>query len=135
MDFKKIINWGWSLRFEFVKYFVTGIGAVVLDMVSLIFFKEICGTSATIAVLINQPIVLLYVFFVNKFWSFRDKSMPHRQMIRFFVTAGCNYLISFLIMYIFHDKIGFDYKLVRLTNIALGVSWNFLLYKYWIYRP
>jgi putative flippase GtrA len=38
-------------------------------------------------------------------------------------------------MYVFNHGFGFDYRLVRICSIALMVSWNFFLYKYWVYKP
>ncbi len=29
---------------------------------------------------------------------------------------------------------GIDYKLVRISNIIIAVAWNFLIYKYWVYK-
>lgn len=124
----------WSLRREFAKYFLVGISAVAFDMGTLIAAKELLNIPATPAVVVNQALVLVYVFLVNKYWSFRNRDVPHKQVVRFVMLAAFNYGFSVFTMYMFHDTIGFDYRLVRLGTIALMVSWNFFLYKYWVYR-
>lgn len=128
-------NYLWSLRREFAKYFIVGISAVVFDMGTLIAAKELLDIPATPAVVVNQALVLVYVFTVNKYWSFRNREVPHKQLMRFASLAVFNYGFSVLTMYLFHDHLGFDYRLVRLGTIAVMVSWNFFLYKYWVYRP
>lgn len=130
---KKSVIYLWSLRREFAKYFIIGIFGVILDMSSMILFKEIFGLAPITAVIVNQVFLLVYVFLLNKYWSFRNKEMPHKQIIRFLTLAGFNYFVSVFAMYIFNHKLEFDYRLVRLATIALAVSWNFFLYKYWVY--
>lgn len=131
---KKIFVYFWSLRREFSKYFAIGFSGVVLDMVSLILFKEIFGWWPTFAVMVNQVVLLGFIFSANKYWTFRDKTMPHKQVVRFLLLAGFNYLFSVLTMYVFNHRLGFDYRWVRILTIALMVTWNFLLYKYWVYQ-
>ena len=122
-----------NILHQFAKYFITGISGVILDMVTLILFKEIFGWLPVVAVIVNQILLLGYIFLINKYWTFKNKEIPHKQIIRFLILAGFNYLFSVFVMYIFNHKFGFDYRLVRLASIASMVSWNFFLYKYWIY--
>jgi len=124
----------WSLRVQFVKYFVVGISGVFFDLATLIVFKEKFGWTPVVAVVVNQLILLSYNFTLNKYWSFKDRAMPHKQIVRYLILAGCNYIFSVGMMYIFNHKLGFDYRLVRLVTIAAMVMWNFFLYKYWVYK-
>jgi putative flippase GtrA len=130
---KKTLTFFWSHRVQFSKYFTVGVSAVVIDMISLIFLKEFLGIKPVIAVIINQVFIIFYVFLLNKHWSFKEKGETHRQIIRFFVVVVYNYCFSVAAMYIFNHKLNFDYRLVRLGSIILAVSWNFFLYKYWVY--
>lgn len=131
----KIILRLWSARKEFVKYFIIGITAFILDIGSLFVLKKIVGLSAVVAVTIYQPPIILGVFYLNKHWSFRAGGITHRQMIKFVSLAAINYAISVIWIYLIHDRAGVQYILARTVNIALAVAWNFLLYKYWVYRP
>lgn len=131
---KKIILRIWSMRQQFVRYFVIGIGAVILDVGSLYLLKEFLHLPPVVAVVINGIFILNYVFFLNKYWAFKSTGVTHKQMIRFFILAGVNYGVAIAWMYIFNHKFGFYYLFVRLANIALSVAWNFLLYKFWVYK-
>jgi putative flippase GtrA len=131
---KKIILHFWSMRHQFVKYFIIGIGAVILDVGSLYLLKQNLHLRAFVAVVINGIFVLSYVFFLNKYWAFKSSGISHKQIIRFLILSGVNYAIAIGCMYIFNEKLGFNYLVVRLSNVALSVAWNFLLYKYWVYR-
>ena len=131
---KKTLAYFWSIRQQFTKYFITGVSAVILDISSLAFFKEVLYFTPLEAIIVNQFFLLAYVFFVNKYWSFKSTDITHRQMIRFLILSGVNYLISVTWMWLWNERLGFNYLGVRIVNVALSVSWNFLLYKYWIYK-
>ncbi len=59
--------------------------------------------------------------------------MPHKQVVRYLILAGWNYLFAIFTMYLISEVMGYDYRIVRLGTIAMAVSWNFFLYKYWVY--
>ena len=99
------------------------------------------------AVALNQILIINYVFFLNKYWSFKSDGQTVKQMIKFGVLMAWNYVFAILWMWLFTQLISFTlevnlfggtrdlwYLVVRLVNILLAVSWNFLLYKYWVYR-
>ncbi|OIO18910.1 MAG: hypothetical protein AUJ23_02845 [Candidatus Magasanikbacteria bacterium CG1_02_32_51] len=134
MQFKKIILYVWSIRHQFTKYFIVGISGLFLDIGTLIFLKEFFGLNATIAVVLNQILMLTYNFLLNKYWSFKNKEIPHKQLIRYLILAGFNYLFSVGVMYLFNHIMNYDYRLIRVCTIAVMVMWNFFLYKYWVYK-
>lgn len=129
-----LLNYLYSLRHQFAKYFIVGFSGLFLDMGTLIVFKEYFGWTPVLVVVVNQIFLLIYNFTLNKYWSFKSKTLPHKQIVRYLILAGCNYLFSILIMYFFSHKMGWDYRLVRLSTIIVMVIWNFFLYKYWVYR-
>ncbi len=124
----------WSWRHQFIKYFIIGISGVVLDMGLLWLFKEKGKIRAVEAVALTQIFTLSYNFLLNKYWAFKNKGLNHKQMIRYLLTAGANYVFAVVFMWVFNEKMGFNYLIVRLASIAIMVSWNFLLYRFWIFR-
>ena len=130
---KKLITYLWSLRHQFVKYFIIGFSGVILDISSLFLLKNYGHLRPVWAVVINQIFLLNYVFFLNKYWAFKVQGFAHKQAVRFLVVAGFNYVISIGWMIVFNEKFGLNYLIVRTANIAIAVAWNFLLYRYWVY--
>ena len=131
---KKTFSYFWSVRHQFTKYLIVGISGVFLDLATLIFFKEFFGFNATVAVVCNQILMLTYNFLLNKYWSFKNKEIPQKQIVRYLILAGFNYFFSVGVMYLFNHLVNYDYRLVRIATIAVMVLWNFFLYKYWVYR-
>ncbi|MBI4992779.1 MAG: GtrA family protein [Candidatus Magasanikbacteria bacterium] len=132
--FKKLITNAWSLRHQFFRYFCVGFSAFILDMGSLMLLKEVFDWKPITAVIANQVFIIAYVFLLNKYWSFDSKELDHRQLVRFLILVGFNYAVSITTMYIFNHRLAFDYRLVRIGTIILATCWNFLSYKYWVYR-
>lgn len=124
----------WSHRREFAKYFIIGFSGFVLDIGSLYLLKQHFGFNQVVAVSINQPPLILYVFLLNKKWSFKSAGQTKEQVIRFVTLCLINYGISIAWMWFFSHELGLNYQIARVSNIALAVSWNFLLYKYWVYK-
>ena len=119
---------------EFLKYFTIGVSSFVLDLGTLFVFKEYFHLSPVSAVVINQILIINFVFFLNKYWAFRSDGLKGREAGRFLLIASLNYLISIVWMTFFNHYLGFNYLLVRLANVILGVSWYFLFYKHFVYR-
>lgn len=122
-------------RDEFMNYAVVGGSSFAIDVITLTAIKEIFAIPAYIAVLINQAIVIVYNFTLNKHWTFKNKAMPHKQFVKYLAVYGFNYVVSFLFMYLFNERHGIHYLIVRTGTVMLSVSWNFLLYKYWVFGP
>lgn len=131
---KRTAKYFWSVREQFIKYFVVGISGLFLDIFLLAFFTRVLGQNPTLSLIFTQLVVLVYNFSLNKYWSFANRELPHRQIVRYLVLAGFNYIFSLIVMYVFNESLGFDEILVRIATIALMVSWNFFLYKYWVYK-
>lgn len=115
-------------------YVVIGGSAFVLDMGSLILFKEILNVRPVVTVIFSQIIIINYVFFLNKHFSFQSLGQTRRQMIKFYLLAGWNYLFGIGWMGFLNEVWNWNYLAVRVAGIALAVSWNFLLYKFWVYK-
>lgn len=123
----------WQWRHQFIKYFLVGISGLALDIGLLWVLKEKWHVRATTALVFSQIVVLSYNFTLNKYWAFGSKGLSHRQLVRYLITVGGNYIFSIVCMWIFNERLGFNYVLVRLVSIASMVSWNFLLYRFWIF--
>lgn len=130
----RLIQHLWSLRQQFAKYFLIGITAFVLDIGSLYLLKEYADLSPVISIVLNQIVIVNLVFYLNKTWSFQSIGQTHKQIIRFYILAVVNYLISIIWMGAMHNYLHINYLIARIANIILAVAWNFLLYRYWVYH-
>lgn len=119
----------------FARYFFVGITGLVMDVGLLYISKEYFGIRPVVALFGTQILVIAYVFFMNRHWSFKSTSVStRRQLAKFLIVLAGNYVVSIVLMYIGYDILNIHYQIVRIGTVALSVSWNFLLYNYWVYR-
>jgi putative flippase GtrA len=79
---------------SFFKYLTIGVSTVALDFLSLIGLKHLLFLSATVAVALNQLLVWVFNFSLNKHLTFKNKALPYTQFLRYCLLAG--FLITFL---------------------------------------
>ena len=130
---KKLFSYFLSVKKQLAKFLIVGLSSLALDIISLVFLKEVLGLTPVQAVITNQILVISFVFFMNKYWSFGQPLKTMQQIWRFLLVAGFNYLFSVVAMYLFNSLLGLDYLLIRVATIASMSVWNFFLYKYWVY--
>ena len=121
-------------RKQFLKYLIVGFVSFLSEyglFSSLFLFLKL---HELIANTIALGIVFWLNFLLNKFWSFESKGDIGRQVILYFLLFVFN--MSFSNVFIYLSSEVFDiYPLVsKIIAMALIVIWNFLLYKYIIYR-
>ena len=119
---------------QFRRYFTVGCSGVVLDLATLYLLKTIIGLTPVVAVIINQLGMAVYIFLLNKYWVFGSSGAFTRQAARYITLTMVNYVIAIGWMWFFNSYLGFNYLLMRLANIALATVWNFLLYRFFVYR-
>jgi len=130
---KKFIKHFWQNRFQFLKYTIIGSSGFVLDMLTLVALKEGLGLNPVVAVVVNQLFMINYIFFLNKYWTFRSKGIARDQMFRFWMLMLWNYSFAIVIMWIGNTVLEINYIYVRILSIMVTVTWNFILYKHWVF--
>lgn len=119
---------------QIAKFLLVGVSSAMLDLGLLVVLKEQLHLRPFLAVAIDQIIVISFNFLVNKFWSFGSKTLSVKQLIRYLSLVGFNYCSSIVLMYIFSEIIGINYLIVRVGSIGLLMSFNFVMYKHWVYK-
>ena len=131
---KKVCSIFLEEKIKFLRYLVVGFSGLFLDIGTLYILSRTFGINPTLAVCINQVILIGYNFTLNKYWTFGGGGMPHKQFVRYLVLVTFNYIFSGIVMYGFNEIGGYDEILVRIGAIAIMTLWNFILYKNWVYK-
>lgn len=121
-------------RREVFRYLMVGGSGFFLDVGVLYLIKQVVGASAIWGVVCSQTVVIIYNFFLNKYWSFQSVNNVSGQFVRYLCVVAMNYCAGVSAMYLLHDIFGYHYIGVRIITVGFFVPINFLLYKYWIYK-
>jgi putative flippase GtrA len=111
------------VRREFGKYFVIGCSDFLFDIATLFLFKEYLHLTPVEAVILNQALLLNYVFLMNKYWSFKAKGPTRAQIVRFYSVAAMNYGISVAWMWFFYRAFSPRYlspRKIQLFSLSSG---------------
>ncbi|WP_158703259.1 GtrA family protein [Pseudonocardia dioxanivorans] len=118
---------------RFAIYVAVGLAGFAVDFGLLVFFREVVGTPVWVATTIAFWASLAVVFLTNKYVTFGARGMAHRQIVRYFVLLGVNYLATLGIIAL-ADRLGVGYQVGKVVAVAMTTLWNFFVYQLWVFR-
>ena len=137
--FKKAWNLIWQICCwqpfrQFIKYGIVGSSSVIIDMGLLFIFTEFFGVWYMFSAIIAQSVAVVFNFLMNRNWSFRSGGIMRRQMVKYFLLLGFNYLYQLGALWFFVELFHLHYLLAKVFISMIMVSWNFLMFKYVVYK-
>ncbi|MCW0213806.1 MAG: GtrA family protein [Pseudonocardia sp.] len=114
-------------------YIGVGLVGFCLDFGLLLLFREVVGTPVWVAATIAFWGSLAVVFLSNKYLTFGARGMGHRQLVRYFVLLGFNYVATLGIIAL-TQRLGIGYQVGKVAAVALTTAWNYLAYQLWVFR-
>lgn len=77
----------------------------------------------------------LVSFFLNKLWSFKSEKNTFLQGIKYTIVFISNLFITNVLLNLFHYSFLINNLfLIKIILVCLTTTWNFFLYKYFVYR-
>lgn len=117
---------------QFLRYLVSGGGAAALELSSFQLMRY-AGIWYLGAGFISSGIGLLSAFLFHKYFVFQKKENTGSHVWRYIVLQGGNALAQVGLLYIFVEFAHVDPFLGKILAIGVVVSWNFFLYKFFVY--
>jgi len=131
---KKLITFCWSIRTEIAKYIIVGLSSFVIDFGLFYLLFTFAGLWYIFATLISQAVAIAYNFTLNRNWSFKSNGEKKKQFVRYMALQIWNYLFAAGALWIFVSQFDISPLLGKFFAIAIIVSWNFIIYKFVIYK-
>jgi len=135
-NLKKLLN----KHSDKIRFILVGGTNTALDMGILFALKSI-GLAAIPSNFISTSVALVFSFFANKKFTFRDKSNDKTQFIKFLVITliglwGIQTVVilassKVLGLVINNDK--FVLLIAKLIATCFSLTWNYFLYKKFVY--
>lgn len=123
-----------AVRFQFLKYAITGSATFVIDYGIFFILHSLNDIFYLYASAISQISALLFNFTVQKKWTFASQGNTHQQLYRYTILQVWNYGFSLLALFILVDIAEIHTLIAKLLTVSIIVSWNFLAYKFIVYR-
>jgi putative flippase GtrA len=140
---------------QFVKFFLVGIMNTAVDLIILNIEMAITGVTVGIGYSIEKAVSFLaavtFSYFINKYWTFQDKSKEQegKKMSQFFAVSLVGMIINVttatIVVNYLQSPINEILHLQFLTpklwgsigalcGTAVGLLWNFVGYKFWVFK-
>jgi putative flippase GtrA len=118
---------------RFLTYVAVGLAGFAVDFGLLVLFREVVGTPVLVAATIAFWASLAVVFLTNKYVTFDARGSGHRQIVRYFVLLGFNYLATLGVVYL-AERTGLGYQLGKIAAVGMTTIWNYFAYQLWVFR-
>ncbi len=83
---------------------------------------------------ISYPLGVIAGYFVHKRHTFREqKELESSQFIRFVVIYVIGFFLNWLLLFIFHEKLGYHHQLSAIIAIFIIAGFLFILMKFFIF--
>jgi len=126
---------------EFIKFFISGFSAFLVDTTVLLFqtmilhFTSVVAGVLVVPNLISSLLGLIVSYLLNRYWSFRagDKSMI-RQGAKFLAVSVFSYTLHNILFGLFNVQLGLEDFVAKVAVLMLQMIWNYLLYKFVVFN-
>ena len=122
-------------KYSFFRYLLIGGTTFVLDFGIFNFLSVMLDVKPIVANLTSTFLSLFYNFSMSNFWTFKlGKVQQMKKLSRYAVLAVINYIFGNLAMYFFIEDTTLNHNLAKAIITMMIVSWNFVLYKKWVFK-
>lgn len=120
-----------------LRYNLSAGTATATDFSTLLFCKEILGLDPVLGTFIGALFGATVAFFLGRNWTFLNtEGKMSKQSMRFILVVSGSILLNTFGEYIFTEVIEVGhYMLARvITAILVGISYNFPMQRYFVFR-
>ncbi|MBU0731576.1 GtrA family protein [Patescibacteria group bacterium] len=123
---------GQFIRFALIGILNTGIDYVIYLVLTR--YVEWFDENKVVATSIAFIVAATNSYFLNKIWTFRDKSRQvGRQYIKFFAVSLVGFGLNAIIFY-FLLRLGLFDIFAKILTTGVVLFWNFLANKFWTFK-
>ncbi|MFK4299279.1 putative flippase GtrA [Arthrobacter sp. GAS37] len=124
---------GFIHRSHLLKFLIVGGLSFAIDLGLLVLLHEGLGVDlwfATPAAFLSS---LVFNYFVQRSYTFQSNNRQHVSMFSYGLLVVFNVLATDVIVNVF-DTLALTYASGKVVSAVSTMTWNFFLYKYWIFR-
>lgn len=115
------------------KFLVVGGASFAIDLGLLALLHEVGNVDLWIATPIAFLASLVFNFFVQRKFTFQSGARAHVSFLKYGALVVFNLIATDVIVNVV-DASGHSYAIGKVLATVATTVWNFLLYKYWIFK-
>lgn len=112
---------------KFVKFCAVGGSGVIIDFGLTYLCKEIIKLNKYLSNSIGFIIAASSNYILNRIWTFESENQNiTTEFGSFILVSIIGLLINYLVLWIIHEKLKFNFYLSKIGAIGVATLWNFL---------
>lgn len=116
-----------------IKFLLVGGASFAVDLGLLILLHEVFGVDLWIATPLAFIASLVFNFLLQRSFTFRAQNRRHVSFLKYLALVVFNVVAIDVIVNAF-DAWGVSYGIGKVVATVVTTSWNFWLYKVWIFK-
>lgn len=132
MDIKKLTD-SKSAR-QFVRYLITGGTAFVAEYAMYQVLYRFLGVDYAVSSVIVYSALFVITFVATRRWTFESRGNAKRQLLLYFLLFAFNVFVGNYLMMRAFVGMGMSKDIAPFFKTAIITCWNFILYKFVIYK-
>lgn len=118
---------------QVVKFLVSGVCGATLDLSSQWIFVELLVIPELVAFVLSASIGAITVFFLNKFFTFKNYESTGSQFFKFAIVYAPAIVLNFILSSFFF-WLGAPHQIAKALAIGIGAVLNYLFSHFFIFR-
>lgn len=119
---------------QFVAFFGVGVIAAVVHYGLLYLLVEAFFYDPVSAALAGYVAGGLVSYVLNRVYTYEAQRGHLEAGWRFGVVAGIGFVLTWLLMGLFHTRLGWHYLLAQVATTGIVLVWSFIAHKYWSFK-
>jgi putative flippase GtrA len=116
-----------------IKFLLVGGASFAVDLALLVLLHEVLGVDLWIATPVAFIASLVFNFLLQRSFTFRAQNGRNVSFLKYVALVVFNVVAIDIIVNAF-DFWGLSYAIGKAVATVVTTSWNFVLYKVWIFR-
>ena len=131
------------MKRQIIKFSITGLLNTIIDFSVLNFLIGVLSWAVLPANTISFSVAVINSYFLNKYWTFRDKQPVHIKQFSIFIVVslvglGLSNILVYLGLevfkvYTFGLSFVWHYNIAKAISALIVLVWNFLASKFWVF--
>jgi putative flippase GtrA len=117
---------------QFLRYLLSGGGAAGLEVLT-VHLLSLAGVEPVISGPVSGIVGITCAFLFHKYFAFRARQGTAKQTMRYGILTAGNFIVQTGLFLLLTEQFGIYPTISKIIVIGLGVSWNFFIYKYYVY--
>lgn len=118
----------------FARYIVVGLSNTLIYSGLLWFFLAMDRFAYPTSIAFAFSLAMIFQYFANKYYTFEVRSLSVSEVIRYFVLAGLNYIISVFLVWIGLDLLHLNFLAASVISAGFVAGFGFLMSMLWVYK-